>query len=471
MEGSDYKTKYEILKRAQEAIGIPIGEIDKTGRIKTGKGAIGTVIEESWFGYHPNSEAEPDFPEAGVELKATPYIRNSKGISAKERLVCNIINYMTEYDKTFKTSDFWHKCQTILLMSYEHKKDIPKADFTIDKAVLFGFPEADLLIIERDWETIINKIKAGEAHLLTEGDTNYLAACTKGADSSSVRQQPFSDIPAKQRAYSLKSSYMSNILRTYIFGDKRDPNIITDVSFLIEDKDLPGNFVINVDMFSDSSNELLIKDWEQLTDKSLEEVVTDMLSPYYGMSVSALMNMFEIEKTAKRDFLISSCKSDNTLKHEMALEAAMCEILTKEDRYPFGKWDYISHQVAASPFKPVDYMDMMDIFGYRYIPNYKIKSKYLIAELKKDAASIDIVEQIMKYVDWVANEYANKDYSMIEAYLVAADFSSEVIDLVKKNCIRNYTKGVRPAEFRIWNNLKLVRYRVQEDDIEFVVVE
>ena len=299
MEGSDYKTKYEILKRAQEAIGIPIGEIDKTGRIKTGKGAIGTVIEESWFGYHPNSEAEPDFPEAGVELKATPYIRNSKGISAKERLVCNIINYMTEYDKTFKTSDFWHKCQTILLMSYEHKKDIPKADFTIDKAVLFGFPEADLLIIERDWETIINKIKAGEAHLLTEGDTHYLAACTKGADSSSVRQQPFSDIPAKQRAYSLKSSYMSNILRTYIFGDKRDPNIITDVSYLIEDKDLPGNLVINVDMFSDSSNELLIKDWEQLTDKSLEEVVTDMLSPYYGMSVSTLMNMFEIEKTAK----------------------------------------------------------------------------------------------------------------------------------------------------------------------------
>ena len=184
-----------------------------------------------------------------------------------------------------------------------------------------------------------------------------------------------------------------------------------------------------------------------------------------------LERLISYDYLLKRDFLISSCKSDNTLKHEMALEAAMCEILTKEDRYPFGKWDYISHQVAASPFKPVDYMDMMDIFGYRYIPNYKIKSKYLIAELKKDAASIDIVEQIMKYVDWVANEYANKDYSMIEAYLVAADFSSEVIDLVKKNCIRNYTKGVRPAEFRIWNNLKLVRYRVQEDDIEFVVVE
>lgn len=299
MEGSAYKTKYEILKRAQEAIGIPIGDIDNTGRIKAGKGAIGTVIEESWFGYQPNNEAEPDFSEAKVELKATPYIRTSNGISAKERLVCNIINYMTEYDKTFEDSDFWHKCQTILLMSYEYKKDVPKADYTIDRAVLFGFPEEDLLIIEHDWETIMNKVKAGEAHLLTEGDTLYLAACTKGANASSVRQQPFSNIPAKQRAYSLKSSYMTNILRSYIFGDKRDPKIITDISLLIEDVDKPQVIEVSHEMFSDNYNELLIKDWEKLTNKSLESIVDEMLSTFYGLSVSDLIERFEIEKATK----------------------------------------------------------------------------------------------------------------------------------------------------------------------------
>ena len=199
MEGSKYKTKESVLKRAQEAIGIPMSEIDKTGRISTGKGAIGTVIEESWFGYSPNSESEPDFPEAGVELKATPYIRTSNGIRAKERLVCNIINYMTEYQKTFKTSAFWHKCETMLIMSYEHRKDVPKADYRIDKAILFSFPMEDLVIIEQDWEKIISKVRSGQAHLITEGDTLYLAACTKGANASSVRPQPFSPIPAKQR--------------------------------------------------------------------------------------------------------------------------------------------------------------------------------------------------------------------------------------------------------------------------------
>ena len=168
MKGTEYKTKEAILRRAQEIIGIPLGEVDKTGRLKTGKGAIGTVLEESWFGYTPNGESEPDFPEAGVELKATPYIKTKKGIRAKERLVCNIINYMTEYRKTFKTSDFWHKCETLLIMSYEHKNDVSKHDYTIDKAILFSYPTEDLIIIEQDWEKIISKIKAGQAHLITD---------------------------------------------------------------------------------------------------------------------------------------------------------------------------------------------------------------------------------------------------------------------------------------------------------------
>ena len=67
MEGTRYTTPEAVLKRASEAKGLTFNEIDKTGRLATGKGAIGTVIEESWFGYSPNSESEPDFPEAGVD--------------------------------------------------------------------------------------------------------------------------------------------------------------------------------------------------------------------------------------------------------------------------------------------------------------------------------------------------------------------------------------------------------------------
>jgi DNA mismatch repair endonuclease MutH len=268
MEGTKYTTKEAVLKRGQEAISIPLKDIDKTGRISIGKGAVGSIIEESWFGYSINSESEPDFPEAGVELKVTPYVRGKKGeIRAKERLVCNIINYMEEYDKTFKTSSFWHKCETMLLMSYEHLKDVPKGEFKIDKAILFSFPEDDLLIIENDWKTIMEKVRNGNAHLISEGDTMYLAACTKGANASSVRKQPFSDIMAKQRAYSLKASYMTQILNRYIFGKEE--------------------------------NEHVIKDWHQLRTSTFEDIIISSLRPFFGNSQEELKKIFSIENSPK----------------------------------------------------------------------------------------------------------------------------------------------------------------------------
>lgn len=267
MEGTSYVTKEAILRRAQEIKGIPLREVDKTGRLRTGKGAIGTVIEESWFGYTPNSESEPDFPEAGVELKVTPYLRGKKGIRAKERLVCNIINYMKEYDKTFQTSAFWQKCNTMLLMSYEHLADKPKGDFQIDEAILFSFPEEDLRIIERDWETIMEKIRTGRAHEISEGDTLYLAACTKGVNASSIRQQPFSEIPAKQRAYSLKASYMTQILRKYIFGHETDSRIIKSADILRK--------------------------------KTFEEYILDKVHPYYGLTQDELKIKLGVNSKAK----------------------------------------------------------------------------------------------------------------------------------------------------------------------------
>lgn len=267
MEGTKYTTKESVLERGRAAIGIPLGEIDKTGRLATGKGAIGTVIEESWFGYTPNSESEPDFPEAGVELKVTPYLRNKNGICAKERLVCNIINYMEEYDRTFQTSAFWHKCNTMLLMSYEHLPGKPKGEFKIDEAVLFSFPEEDLAIIEHDWEMIMEKVRSGRAHELSEGDTMYLSACTKGANASSVRQQPFSSVPAKQRAYSLKASYMTQILNKYIFGSEE--------------------------------SEYVIKGLHRLQHHSFEECVLQQLMPYYGKTLSQLQEHYHINRLAK----------------------------------------------------------------------------------------------------------------------------------------------------------------------------
>lgn len=268
MSKSIYLTKEAVLQRGLEAVGKQLKEIDSTGRINIGKGAVGSILEEGWFGYTINSESEPDFPEAGVELKALPYVYNTKGLRAKERMVCNIINYMTEYTKTFYESSFWKKCNTILIMSFEHKKDIPKSEFVIDKATLFSFPTKDLAIIEDDWKKIIDKVREGKAHEISEGDTLYLGACTKGANASSVREQPNSHIKAKQRAYSLKQSYMTYILNTYIYGTKEDENIIKNINTMKQ----TGGF---------------------------EAYIETSISRYYGKTQKELKLIFNVTSNAK----------------------------------------------------------------------------------------------------------------------------------------------------------------------------
>jgi hypothetical protein len=164
--------------------------------------------------------------------------------------------------------------------------------------------------------------------------------------------------------------------------------------------------------------------------------------------------------------IMASCAEGNYLRHEMAIEAGILHQLSLRDTATcnvFGEWDYLSHQVIASPFKPVDYMDKMDLFGYAYIPDFRpTKFRFLVGEIKKDAADQEDVDQLLKYVDWVRDEYCFGDYAMIRAFLVAYDFNEEVIQHKRVVGLRKYTIGVRPAQSLEWNDLNLIGYSFNE---------
>ncbi len=344
-----YTTKETVLIRGREAIGIPLKNIDQTGRLSTGKGAVGNVLEESWFDLKVNNEAQPDFVEAGVELKATPYLKTTKGIRAKERLVCNIINYMTEYDKTFQTSNFWKKCNTMLIMSYEHKKDFPKGDFTIDEVALFSFPVEDLIIIEQDWETIISKVRSGKAHEISESDTLYLGACTKGVNASSVREQPFSDIFAKQRAYSLKQSYMTYILNAFIYGNQK--------------------------------SEQIIKDPEALKHLGFEDYLRNLIKPYIGMSQYELKHIFGIISNAKNlnEMILSKMLKVSNI--EDTAEFKKADIMVKTIRLEAsGNSIEQSMSFPSFSFKEVAKGEWEESKEYEFF----VEQKYLFTVFKKD---------------------------------------------------------------------------------------
>jgi hypothetical protein len=83
--------------------------------------------------------------------------------------------------------------------------------------------------------------------------------------------------------------------------------------------------------------------------------------------------------------VLSSCAEEDRLKHEMAIEAGILHQLSIKDEDTcdiFDDWDYLSHQVIASPFKPIDYMDKMDLFGYSYLPEFEpTKARFLVGEI------------------------------------------------------------------------------------------
>ena len=81
----------------------------------TGKGTLGNMVEELYFLIKNNNRAEADFAEAGMELKCTPLKKGSnEQLRIKERLVCNMINYMEVVNEDFEHSHFYLKCQLML---------------------------------------------------------------------------------------------------------------------------------------------------------------------------------------------------------------------------------------------------------------------------------------------------------------------------------------------------------------------
>lgn len=309
-----YSTEDELLERARALVGKNFGEIDNTGRIgnNKGKGKLGQIIEESHFGYAINSKSEADFKDLNIELKVTPYkVNRNRTYSAKERLVLNIIDYMSEVHKDFYTSSFWVKNNKLLLVFYLFEEDKNAGEYTITNINLFEIPESDLPTIMQDWETIVSKIKQGKAHELSEGDTFYLGACTKGKNKNSIRQQPFSKIPAKQRAYSLKQSYMTYILRNKILGQSKE-------KLIKEGKRSIEGYVNNklTPMIGKSYNQLC-KEHSMDIQLQTKNAIQILMSKIFDIKGT---NLSKIEEFEKANILIKTIRveNNNTVKESMS---------------------------------------------------------------------------------------------------------------------------------------------------------
>lgn len=270
----NYTSDIQILNIAKSASKHRIADFNINNRplSRKNKGVIGQIVEEGIFHYPVNSRAEADFAKLGVELKVTglKQLKNNSYV-IKERLVLNIINYMKEYNISFENSSFWEKNKKLLLMFYLYEEKRNDYNFMIIDSILHSFSDEDLLIIKNDWSIIEQKINEGKADQISEADTMYLGACTKGADAnSSYRIQPGSNVPAKQRAYCLKQSYL--------------------------------NTIINRNLINEQCKNIMSA--EEIKYSTFEIAMNSKLSKFYGKSANALFNQFNISSEAKNKFAL-----------------------------------------------------------------------------------------------------------------------------------------------------------------------
>lgn len=322
------------------------------------KGKLGNLLEERYFCYKANSDQEPDFPRCGVELKLTCFERKKNGrLSAGERLVLTMISYEEPVEENFYKSHVWKKCKLILLIYYNRNKKLQSnLLYRICYAKLVCPVKDDIPIIQEDYNKIIRKISMGLAHELSESDTMYLGACTKGATSegSKVKQYYNPEVLAKKRAFCFKRKYMDYILHTYV---------------------IPPH-----SKYAQLEIEPIVKNPMELQTKSFEDIVIDRLSQYIGASDKALCKHFHRKYDDNKSQWVDLTYRMLGIKGNQAQEFVKANIVVKVIRL---KDDYTLEQSVSLPtfkFLKLAYEEWEDSMLF----NYLSQTKFFFVVFKRD---------------------------------------------------------------------------------------
>lgn len=297
-----------------------------------GKGSLGNLLEEHYFLYKPNSSPEPDFINAGIELKATPYESTKKGIKAGERLVISMIPNTEPIEIEFSNSHLEKKLSKILMIWYHRVKNQKRTEHRIEYTFLFDLYDKrfakDLKIILEDYKTIVNKIISGNAHDLSEGDTKYLGACTKGASAKTSYKPQFynKDVLAKRRAFSLKQQYMSYILENYV-----QPSSMAYDSIFTEDELNNGNFdtmvISKINSYIGKDTDELCRLFRVIKDTKPKQINKILVNRMLGVNTD---NSEEFQKANIKIKTIRVGK-DNSIKENMSFHnISICNFVNQD---------------------------------------------------------------------------------------------------------------------------------------------
>ena len=235
-------------------------------------------------------------------------------------------------ESDFKGSHLEKKISKILMIWYHRIKSQKRTEHNIDFVNLYNIYSKicskDLEIILDDYKTIVNKIISGNAHKLSEGDTKYLGACTKGSTAAkSLKPQYYNkDILAKRRAFSLKQSYMTYVLNNYV----QEELMGYDSIFSEEDLkhgEFDAQIVSKINLYVGRSEEELYRAFNLLTESKSKQINKVLVNRMLGV------NTDNSEEFQKANIIIKTIRvqRNGKPKESMSFPKIKIKELIKQD--------------------------------------------------------------------------------------------------------------------------------------------
>jgi DNA mismatch repair protein MutH len=286
----------------------------------------------------------------------------------------------------------------------------------------------------------------GKAHELSEGDTFYLGACTKGANATTTRKQPFSDIPAKQRAFSFKQGYVNHIIAsianetTGIYG-KLIPSVSVAKKQTIED--------IVLSKFKPYYNKTV----EEILEKIGREININAKSFYANLTKAILgieLNQ-EVEEFEKAGIIVKTVRlKENDLPkedisfpnfnyEELWEESNFREILEHKFLFVFYKFENEDLVLRKVKFWNMPYGDIQE-------------AKKVWVKVRDIVANGNIVREVDEGVRYT--NFPSKKFSPIAHVRPHAKNSADTLPLPTKDKV---TQAIEYTKHCFWLNAAYIR--------------
>ncbi|ADJ27227.1 DNA mismatch repair endonuclease MutH [Nitrosococcus watsonii] len=209
----------ELLARAQALAGLSFAQIAAhLGRqvprdLRRAKGWVGELLELA-LGATSGSQAAPDFPALGVEMKTLPLWAD--GRPKESTYVCTVP--LTDFDACWETSWIRRKLNRVLWLPVEAQTGVPLSVRRVGMALLWSPNSEEEAMLRADWEELMDMVCLGQLEMITAHYGVCLQIRPKAANGDALCEGIGEDgarVRTLPRGFYLRSTFTAALLGRY----------------------------------------------------------------------------------------------------------------------------------------------------------------------------------------------------------------------------------------------------------------